>query len=548
MGRFGVILAALVCLSACGKEETAGGNSLPLRIGWSGGPDALNPGVAVLSQAENLFGLVYDTLYRIDLYGRCVPELAAHGSRSADGRNWTFQIRPGYRFHDGRPLTARDVAFSLNFYRNHPDFPLLYAHTQHFARVSAPNDSTVEIELQQAIGNMESQLAFLYILPEHLWAAHAQGDAAREFANEGLIGSGPFKLVEYRQNEFVHLAANREHPSMPPAIDEVIFQTFASQDALVQAMRTGQVDLITEMPNTAVPALRNASGVELAMGTPFFPEATDIIIDQLAPEDCPADSPCSGHPALRDPQVRLALAHAVDKQKIIDVVLLGLGTPGLTLVPAGLGEWYDDSLRDYPFDLTRANALLDEAGYVDGDGDGIREMPGGGRPLRLRVYWPSDSTVGPRLAQMLAETWTQAGIGTALQTMDPDALTASCCPAFDFDIIIWGWTSGPDPSFLLSLMTTEQIPTGSSESGYANPRYDLLYEQQAVELDPAKRRELVWEMQRIVHQDVVYIVPFYPQAVQAFRTDRFTGWPTEAPRVGLETRASLTAVHPLKTL
>jgi peptide/nickel transport system substrate-binding protein len=142
--------------------------------------------------------------------------------------------------------------------------------------------------------------------------------------------------------------------------------------------------------------------------------------------------------------------------------------------------------------------------------------------------------------------WQQIGIATELQALDPDALTAVCCPAFDFDVILWGWGSDPDPGFLLSVMLTEEIPTGNSETGYSNPEYDELYQQQAVELDADRRREIVWQMQEIVHEDVVYIIPFYAQEVQAYRTDRFTGWITDRGKLALEDLSSLNVIEPVQ--
>jgi peptide/nickel transport system substrate-binding protein len=361
-----------------------------------------------------------------------------------------------------------------------------------------------------------------------------------------MIGSGPFKMKEYKQGEFVHLEANREHPLYPPQVDEAIFQTFENQDALVQAIQTGQVDMITEMPNTAVPVLRNAENVELVVGAPLSPSVTDIILNQVSPENCPPDDGvCSGHPALLDRNVRLALAHATDKQNIVDVLLLGLGTPGLTLIPDSLGLWYNNSIQDYEFDIAKANQILDEAGYKDTDGDGTREMPDGTNPLVFRVQWPNDSAEAPRMADLLSSNWNQIGVKTEPQALDPDALTSVCCPAFDFDIILWGWGSDPDPGFLLSVMLTEEIPTGNSESGYSNPEYDELYSQQAVELDLEKRKELVWKMQEIVHNDVVYIIPYYAQETQAFRTDRFQGWITDQGKIALDDTSSLVKIVPV---
>jgi peptide/nickel transport system substrate-binding protein len=465
---------------------------------------------------------------------------------SDDGLVYTYHIRDGITFHDGSALTAADVAFSYNLYSTQEDFPFLPVYTEFFESVEADDSNNVVITLTDAIPNIESQLIFLYVVPEAVWGG-LEGAAVSEFENEAMIGSGPFKLLEYEQNEFIRLEAVKDHFIKGAVIDEVIFQTFENQDALVQALRTGQVDMITEMPNTAVASLRGEENIQLVSGPPLAPSVTDIIFNQTAEENCPPDDGvCSGHPALQDRNVRLALAHATDKQQIIDVVLLGLGSPGLTLIPDSLGVFYNDSLEDYAYDPAIANQILDDAGYLDTDGDEIREMPDGGEPLNFRMNWPSDSTNAPRMSELLAAMWAEVGVATELQALDADALTSICCPTFDFDVILWGWGSDPDPNFLLSVMLTDEIPTGNSETGYSNPDYDAIYLEQAVTLDQQARIDLVWEMQRIVFEDVVYIIPFYAQSVQAFRTDRFTGWQIDAGKIALEDPSSLLVIEPVE--
>ena len=267
-----VVLALL--LAACGggaattqapPPETKATQALPptaeptaapaepvvLRIGWAGSPDTLNPGTAVLAEAYTLFELVYDSMFQLQLDGSYTPALAESYEVSPDGKTWTFHLRPGARFHDGEPVTAADVVYSYNTYKNHEDFPFLPVYTGYFDTIEAPDDQTVVINLTEAIPNMESQLIFLYVVPEHIWSKLDDANLA-EFENTEMIGSGPFKIVEYKQNEFVHLAV-ADNPLYHPKIDEIVFQTFENQDALVQALRTGQVDMITEMPATAVP-------------------------------------------------------------------------------------------------------------------------------------------------------------------------------------------------------------------------------------------------------------------------------------------------------
>jgi peptide/nickel transport system substrate-binding protein len=519
-----------------------------LRVGWAGSPDTLNPGTAVLSEAYTVFALVYDTIYEYQLDGTYKLDVAESGEVSEDGLTWTFKIRDGILFHDGQPMTANDVAFSVNLYKNNADFIYLNAYTTNFDTVEATDDNTVVITLLNAVPNMDYLLSYLYIVPEHIWKDYAEAPASTEFENVEMIGTGPFKMLEYSQNEFVHLGANKDHFAQAPKIDEVIFQTFESDDVLVQSLKSGQVDMITEMPTTAVEALRSDTNIQVVTGAPYAPEVRDVIFNQVDPEKCPTDvgGLCTGHPALRDRNVRLALAHATDKQQIIDVVLLGFGSPGLTLIPDGLGPWYNNSLKDYEFDPAKANQILDEAGYLDTDGDGVREMPDGSQPLNFRMQWPSDVLDGPRLAELLSEMWQEVGVTTELQALDPDAATAVCCPAFDFDVLLWGWGSDPDPNLLLSVHSTDEIPNGYNETGYSNPAYDELHVQQGIELDVEKRREIVWQMQEIAFNDVVYIIPYYQQAVEAYRVDRFKGWITDKPKVELSDVSSLLVIEPVQ--
>jgi peptide/nickel transport system substrate-binding protein len=539
-----LVVSLVIVLTACGPAGGGGGGGT-VRIGWAGSPDTLNPGVAILVESYTLFELVYDSMYDLNLDGSFTLSLAESVAVSDDGLTYTYKIRDGIKWHDGKPLTADDIAWTYNLYKDTPEYPYMNGYyTPYFDTIEATKNNEVVLKLTEAIPNIESQLVFLYVLPKHIW----ENENKIEFENVAMIGSGPFKMAEYKQNEFVRLTANKEHFSMPPKVNEVIFQTFENQDALVQAIKSGQVDMITEMPNTAVEMLKKEPNIALVTGSPLAPDVTDIIFNQVDPANCPTAEGglCTGHPALRDRNVRLALAHATDKQQLIDVILLGLGKPGLTLIPDGLGVWYNNSLKDYEFDIAKANKILDDAGYKDANGDKVRDMPDGSRPLTFRLNWPSDSIVAPRTAELLNQMWTQVGVKLELQAVDPDALTAQCCPAFDFDIMIWGWSSDPDPSALLYVYTTEAVPTGSSETGYSNPAYDELYAKQQTELNFEARKAIVWQMQKIVHDDVVYIIPFYAQQVQAYRTDRFTGWLAGQAKLELSDVTSLVLIEPVK--
>ena len=539
----GITLIFSTILSGCTSVSSPGAT---VKIGWIGEPDSLNPGMAILTESFSIFSLIYDTLYELNLDGSYSLSLAENVNVSPDGKVWTFQIRDGVQFSDGQPLTAEDVAYSFNLYASHPEeYVFMPAYTDYFESVVAQPDNMVVITLTEAIPNMESQLYALYVLPKHIW--EAMDPTASELTLQQSVGSGPFQLTEYVKGQSIKLRSNPRHYAGGPKIGGVEFRIYADIPALVTALSEKEVDLITSLPVEAVSALNGLSGVEVVAGPPVAPNVSDIILNQITPENCPIDAGglCTGHPALQHRSVRLALAHAVDKQRIIDEVMLGLADPGLTLIPKGLGSFYNSSIKDYKYDVELANRLLDQGGYEDSNNDGVREMPDGSRELIFRLQWPDSNQYARREAELVKVMWAQIGIEVVMEQVDSDLLTAKCCPAFDYDVMLWEWESDPDPNFLLSVMLTDEIPSGYNETGYSNPEYDELYAQQATELDDEARRGIIWRMQDIVHEDVVYIIPFYQKSVQAYRTDTFRGWLTDSGNLDLSARSSLKIIDSL---
>ena len=554
----GLLVAACNPAASSPAESGGGGPSASastatggtVHIGWGGSPDSLNPGDGLLEESYILYELVYDTPIGLDGDGKFVPELATDWTPSEDGLTWTMHLVDNATFHDGTPLTSEDVKFTLELYRDTADFPYLPSYCDVCESVEAPDPTTVLIHLSDAVGNFESRMAYMYILPKAIWEGVSDPVA---FENKEMIGSGPFKLVENVQNDHTTLEANTDYWRTPANIDGVIFQTIDNPDARVAALTNGDVDMITEFPPTAVTTLQNADNVEVYIADEFPGSLRDVFFNQVTPENCPPDDgKCTGHPALLDLQVRRALATAEDKQQIVDVAKLGLASTGLTLTPPGLGDYYAGEVSDYAFDVDAANKLLDDAGYMDTDDDGIRECPasmtdcGPTGDLTFRFNYPDDIDSAPREAELLKAMWNEIGVDLQIQGLDADTLTSVCCPAFDFDVMLWGWDSDPDPQFLLGVATCAEVTSGFSETGYCNPEYDDLYAAQGIELDHDTRVDLVHQMQQILIDDVVYTIPYYPQNVEAFRTDAFSGWLTGPVTLGLEDPASLMIIRPVE--
>lgn len=513
-----------------------------LTFGWLGKPDTLNPAYAFLTESYIIFDLIFSPLLTENSSGKYAGGLAESWTHSDDGLTWTFKLYDNIKWHDGTPLTAEDVAWSINAVIENPDgWAALSGYVGGFKAASAPDAKTVQIDLESPIGNMEYRVSFLYALPRKDFESFATPEDLQNFANDQAVGTGAFKLNRFDKDQGVLiLDANLDYFRGRPKIDQVIFRTFDNEDAMVQALKVGDVDAVVEVPSTAFETVKGFENVKVV-------QQPSRSLSQLIINSAPADHEPTPtrNPALEDPQVRLAIAHAINKQDLVQIVLQGLGKPGDSIIPPTLGGgfWYNPNLNDVPFDLAKANDILEKAGYVKG-ADGVRAK--GDVKLDFRLQYPSDSDTAPRVADLLTGWFKEAGIKVSPQSTDPDSLTAACCPTADYDLMLWGWGSDPDPDFMLSVLTSEQFVDGGwSDSGYSNPKYDELYKAQQVAVDPAERQKIVWEMQKIAFDDRPYIVYWYADTLEAYRTDRFRNF-VESPIVQIEGVESLLQVEPVR--
>ena len=542
-----VLIVVSLLLSSCGgavpATEAPAEPAEPavLRFGWLGQPDTLNPAYAFLAEAYTIFDLIYSPLVTEDKEGNYVGALAEEWSVSEDGLTWTFTLKDGLKWHNGENVTAEQVAWAINAVMSNPDgWAALSNYTNGFSSVTAPDDKTVVITTEQPIANMEYRLSFLYAVYPPDFEGFTTPEDLQNFPNDTPIGTGMFKVQTFDKDKGIMiLDANKDFVDGAPRLDQVIFQTFDTGDALIQALKVGDVDALNDVPASAFATVQGFEGVKaIATDSRSF---TELIINSADPNHEPAPT---ANPALQDPAVRLAMETAINRQDLIDIVLQGLGTPGDTIVPPTLGGgfWHNPNIQAPEFSIEQANQILEDAGYTMGS-DGVREKDG--TRLEFRLQFPSDEASYPRIADLLADWFSQIGIQATPEAVDPDTLIASTTFVGDYDLVIWGWGSDPDPDFILSVMLTDQFVEGGwSDSGYHNPEYDQLYLEQQAAVDRDERQELIWEMQEMVYNDRPYIVLFYSKSLEAYRSDRFTGF-VESP-LGIDDDSSLAQVTPVQ--
>ncbi len=530
-------LVAATLLSACGADPTAT-SPPPADTKVPPPPDeptkeppppeaepvTINVGTTYIWDTANpTFGwygytlryLIYDTLVEEAGISNFVPGIWRRAGRSRTmASSRTFKIREGVTFHDGTPCTAEDVAWSLNWTVEN-EIETFSFYLVNFSEIVALDATTLHVTLSEPVGNMEYLLMYVWILPRSVWDGMSYDDIMEFEDLDAGIGTGPYKLVDWVEGEYLILEANDSYWRGRPTIDRVIWREYATEDAMVQALLAGEVDAIDVVPSTAIQTLEGEGNVELAV-------MDSTIIDELIIN---SHEDGTQPPSLWDPAVRLAIAYAIDKQQIVNVGYLGYADPASVIVPRSLGDWHNDQIVDIPFDLDEGNRVLEDAGFVDSDGDGIRE-DAEGNPLEFRMYG-TDSASNARILEIISDGLAQVGISAPATMMDEDSLIG-LYPDFDFDLVYWGWGLDPDPDFAMLIFTCDQREEGGwNDSGYCDSEFDEMYLEQGVTVNRDARLEIIWNMQEKLFNDRPYILLTYTKNVQAFRSDRFTGFGLE---------------------
>jgi peptide/nickel transport system substrate-binding protein len=512
-----VVLVAvmMVIISAPLAVSHAADKPVVLRIGANYIVDTINPTMGWRNWP--LRELWYDPPIEWTGGPDVEPNLFESWTISEDQLVWIFKVRKGVTFHDGTPCTAKEMAWSLNWILE-KKIPTLYMHVANINTVVALDDSTIRITTEKPLANMINQaLIYAWIFPPHIWKGLSEEKITERQELDVTIGTGPYKVTDYVRDEYMIMEAFENYWRGKPVIDKIIWQVYPNPDAMLQALMTGEVDLIgiyQAPPATSIKTLKKHKDVEVQLGLGF--RVHHLVINSYENGTQPA--------SLMDPAIRLAMAHAVDKQRIVDIVYLGYATPALSVLPPLVGEYVNTGLKDHPFDPAEGNRILDKAGYVDKDGDGIREYSDGS-PLVYRLNGLGSGTQ-TRILEIIAEGFSQIGIKAEVSVMLQDAIQA-LYPAHDFDLIKRSWFVDPDPDFLLSLFTchsrcVSDTDCGWNDSGYCDPEYDEMHTMQTKIMNFQERKDLIWKMQEKLFNDMPYIVLFYGQEIIAYNTKKFT--------------------------
>jgi peptide/nickel transport system substrate-binding protein len=501
--------ALVIGSTGCSGGSTTGGVST-LNIGSTVQIDTLNPLSSNMQVAYEVFLLIYDPLVRSDENLKPVASLAKEWTLSDDQLTWTFKLQEGVKWHDGEAFTSADVKFT---YELMMDNSLGYQYSsflEGISKIECPDDNTVVITTDKPKANMLMNTT--PILPEHIFATIPVAEL-ETFANEAPIGTGPFKFDSTGEG-FVKLAKNSEYFGGVANLDEIVFISYSNSDVLAQALMLGEIDAATNLNATQKTQLLEDKNISVISGE--VPGFMQVGIN------CWADPASTGNPLLKDKAVRQAIELAIDKQQILDMAYGGEGKPGTTLINPGDFYHYEPTAAEKrDFNIEKASALLESAGYKDTNGDGIREDAKGNN-LQFKLISIADKTEEVKSGQLIAASCAKAGIKVETVTMDDGALSDNIYGG-TYDMFIWGWGADIDPTTILGVITTDQIG-GNNEPYFSNARYDELFKLQMSEMDETKRQQLVFEMQQIAYEEAPYIIMIYDNNLQAIRSDRWQGF------------------------
>jgi peptide/nickel transport system substrate-binding protein len=483
MKRYGAFFVLLSMLAGCRSRVEAPG-SIVMAIESS--PNNLDLRQGTDAQSERVGALVFDALVVKDDRFVLQPWLATSWERP-DALTWVFHLRDGVRFHDGRPLEAEDVAYTI---RSLIDGTIVSGKSGNFAavgRVETPDRLTVRVTTKYPFSGL------LFNMSDGLFGVVPRG-AGRDF---GLhpIGSGPFRFVSQVQDKEVVLERNPLYwrtPTTPPAgahlVEHVRFSVVPDTITTALEMKKGSADVESNVVTLdMVHALEQAPNLHVAKAA-----SSIAIYMTLNVTD----------PALKDKRVRQAMAMAMDKPAIIQALWRGEARPAATLLPEG--HWAAasaDEMPRYPHDVARAQALLEAAGF-HADKNGVR--------LRVTLKTSTDETIR-LLATVLQQQMRAAGIELTTRSAEFGTFYADITKgAFQMYILRWiGSNEDPD-IFRYAYGTASFPPKGGNRGRYTNARVDALIAKAAGETDEHERRADYVAIQRIVGEDLPVIPLWYP--------------------------------------
>jgi len=457
--------------------------------------------------------LIYDQLWIVGPAPdyEAQPMLATNWE-TKDNKTWRVHIRKDATFHDGVPVTAEDVAFTMEYLINaDPAWAQSHSVTEP-GSIKVINNYTVEFTLKTAFGGKYLPFYWVPVLPKHIWEPYK--DDMLSFPNEKCIGSGPFKLKEFKSGRYIWFEANKDYWGERPYLDEVVFKIYGSDDALYMALKKGEIDMIgyDGCSPLVVNDFKKAKNIRVIVspGIGLYWLSFNLY----------KDTP------LRDLNVRKAIMYGINKDKIIDVVYRGYANKADSFIYSELPE-HNPNLPQYEYNTEKAKETLNNAGYVDTDNDGIRNDPSTGKDLAFELMVPSDWTSEIKTSRLIKEQLKDIGVDIIIKVLDLNTYYEYIyAPTEDkYEIGVGEEEPGPDADWVWQFCRSyEAGGEGWNTAYYNNSKFDETLGKMLAEKDIKKRKEYLYQMQMMISEDLPYGFLVRPDIIDPVRVDKIEGY------------------------
>lgn len=447
----------------------------------------LNYVLATTAYEQFVLRHLYDPIIDYDENGDLVAVLASSlPSVSADHLRVTIKLRSDIHWQDGVPITARDVKFALDKIQD-PNVPALnkLAYFEKLDRLETPDDHTLVFVWKEPFAPGMYAITQLWPIPEHVYG---QGNFLTHPGNRKPVGSGPFMLDEWRSGQYISLKRYDDYHGRKAYLDRMIFKVVEDDAVALNMLKTGELD---EMRVTQIQWEKQTVDADFEARFNkyqyYFPQYNFIEWN-------------SRTAWFSDRRVRLAMALLFDRESINNKIYSGFAR--LVSGPFYINSWaYDKTVKPHPFDPVRARQLLDEVGWTDSNGDGIRDK--NGQKFEFELMIAHGSNTAAQFAQLLQEECGKSGIRINIRQIEGSTFFDRIDKG-EFDACTLGWTLDLDPDVYDTFHSSKTPPNGLNHGAYANAAVDSLLVAGRVEFDPEKRAAIYHRVHRIMHEDPPY--------------------------------------------
>ncbi len=517
--RFFLLISTLLVFFGCKSEKnispeselTALNSELhepaygdTLIVGSIGEPSILIPMLAGDSASHDIGGLVFNGLVKYDTDLSIIGDLAESWDITPDGLIITFYLRKGVRWTDGVEFTAEDVIFG---YETIIDEKTPTAYKEDFLQVKRAevlDKYTFRVTYEKPFAPALSSWGNLPVLPKHLLEGK---DIMKNPLTRKPVGMGPYKLMEWIPGQKLILASNHDYFEGRPYIDTYIYRIIPDQATMFLELQAGGVDFMGLTPiqytkQTTTPYFRNNFQ---KFRYPVF--AYTYLGFNLK------------HPFFKDKKVRQAIAHAVDKEEVIDVVLFGLGSPATG--PYVPNTWpYNPDVKKHEYNSEKAKSLLSRAGWRDTDGDGTLDKDG--TPFEFTIITNMGNSLRLRTATIIQWRLKKIGIKINIRAIEWSTFINEFIDKRRFETVMLGWSIGLDPDQYDIWHSSKTKEKEFNFVSYANPEIDRLLDEGRRTFDMEERKKAYFRIQEILAEDVPYVFLYVPDALPILHK-RFKG-------------------------